>query len=62
MFMDDRIESLKIVDFGLAINTKGKTVYGKCGTPGYISPEALNGKAYNCVADMFSAGSILYFM
>jgi len=31
-----------------------------CGTPGYISPEALQNKGFNTKSDLFSVGSILY--
>jgi calcium-dependent protein kinase len=33
-----------------------------CGTPGYISPEAILLKGYTTKSDIFSTGSILYSM
>ncbi len=35
------IESLKIIDFGLAIHLGKETKFSICGTPGYIAPEIL---------------------
>jgi len=63
MFKDPtRLDSVKIVDFGLsAICRKGK-LYNKCGSPGYVAPEMLNDEGYDCKADVFSAGVILYIM
>ena len=58
---------LVLVDFGFAIKTKDidkdnpKLAY--CvGTPGYVAPEMLRGHPYDCKADVFSAGSMLFLM
>lgn len=70
------IHSLKIVDFGLAINYKSmpylypkyiKQIYHRCGTPGYIAPEILKLSSkysgqYTPVCDMFSTGVIFYLL
>jgi len=54
---------LKIADFGLAtIMTPGKLEMQRCGSPGYVAPEVLNGKGYDTKADIFSAGVILYIL
>lgn len=51
--------SFKIIDFGLAAKFKCKLV-GRCGSPGYIAPEVIEGKEYDSKADVFSAGVIIY--
>lgn len=55
---------LKIADFGLAciLSEEEKKLYLRCGSPGYVSPELLNDKGYDCQADVFSAGVIMYVM
>ena len=41
---------LKIADFGLAtvIEDPTKKLYLRCGSPGYVAPELLQEKGYNC--------------
>lgn len=50
---------LKLVDFGTAKILKGRT-YTVLGTPHYMSPEVILGKGYNCLADYWSLGVMLY--
>lgn len=57
----DRAGYLKIIDFGLAKKSYGKT-YTICGTPHYIAPEVLQNKGYGQEADWFSFGVVLYEM
>lgn len=62
LFLDNNL-NLKIGDFGLSTvindNEKRKTV---CGTPNYIAPEVLFGKAggHSFEADIWSLGVIIY--
>lgn len=52
-----------IVDFGFATKVEDyKLLFTRCGTPGYVAPEVLNDFPYNCKADVFSAGIILYIL
>jgi len=54
---------LKIADFGLAAFVKpGELYYLRCGSPGYVAPELLDDKGYDCRADIFSAGVIMFVM
>jgi len=54
---------LKIADFGLATYMKkGEILTLRCGSPGYVSPELLDDRGYNCKADIFSIGVILYIL
>lgn len=54
----------RIIDFGLATRLDGpnQKLEKRCGSPGYVAPEILNDAGYNCEADVFSAGAILYMM
>lgn len=52
-----------IVDLGFATFEEDyRKLFIRCGTPGYVAPEVLNDKDYNCKADVFSAGVIFYMM
>ena len=48
-----------LVDFGLAapVGTSGV-----CGTPAFISPEAVTGQAVSPASDVYSAGALLYLL
>jgi calcium/calmodulin-dependent protein kinase I len=52
-----------IVDLGFATYVKDyNTLFTRCGTPGFVAPEVLHDKPYNCKADVFSIGVIFYIM
>ncbi|EGR32072.1 protein kinase domain protein [Ichthyophthirius multifiliis] len=62
----DKLDSLVIVDFGLAeIEDELPYLFNKCGTPGYVAPEIANYQeksenGYSGLCDVFSAGIIFY--
>jgi serine/threonine protein kinase len=59
--VDGDVQTLKLVDFGLAKNIdEGEEASGFCGTLGYIAPEIYEQKAYRFEVDMFAFGVILF--
>jgi serine/threonine protein kinase len=66
-FTDEEcIENIKIIDFGLANHQsefeKTHEMHGIAGTPNYIAPEIILGEKPSAKSDIFSIGSILYFL
>ena len=65
---DLRAVNFKICDFGLATYQDGASLYKRCGTPGYVSPEIVKSDPDDasfkatCKCDTFSAGVILYLL
>ena len=60
LVFDDR-GYLHLTDFGISQKIqKGKNIYDKSGTPGYISPEVLSNKPQTFSSDYFSVGVICY--
>lgn len=57
--MIDKSGYLKLIDFGLAKNTKDFS-YTIIGTPYYMAPEVILGRGYTQHCDYWSAGVILY--
>lgn len=54
---------LGIVDLGFATYEDDyRKLFVRCGTPGYVAPEILNDKEYDCKVDVYSAGIILYMI
>lgn len=52
-----------VVDLGFATFEKDyRKLFVRCGTPGYVAPEVLNDKDYNCKVDVYSAGIIFYII
>ena len=60
-------EVVKVLDFGIAKiadgDAEGLTKEGSvCGTPAFMSPEQVLGKPVTPASDIFSLGSIIYYM
>jgi calcium/calmodulin-dependent protein kinase I len=50
---------VKVADFGLASCSK-KPLKDKCGSPGFMAPEVLEGEEYDSKADVFSVGVVCF--
>ena len=60
--MEKNIETIKMIDFGLAKKyKKGEIMDDLVGSPYYVAPEVLEGEYTNQV-DMWSLGVVLYVM
>jgi serine/threonine protein kinase len=65
ILLESGLGRVKITDFGLArtANDASITQVGAIvGTPQYMAPEQARGETVDCRADLFSLGSVLYFM
>eukprot|EP01132_Coremiostelium_polycephalum_P009154 gene9154-11220_t len=62
LFLDES-KNVKLGDFGLAkILNESLYAHTFVGTPYYMSPEQINGKAYNNKSDIWSVGCLIYEM
>jgi serine/threonine-protein kinase len=68
---DDGADLLKVLDFGLARIGSDASASSPspltpegiiCGTPAFISPEAVSGERTDARSDLYSLGAVLYFM
>jgi serine/threonine-protein kinase len=65
-------DRLKVLDFGLARVLRGQATASSpspvtpegiiCGTPAFISPEAVSGEGLDARSDVYSLGAVLYFL
>ena len=60
---EDNDSEIKIADFGFVKKvTTPNSLTTQCGTPGYVSPEILEGVPYDTKSDMWSLGVIVYIL
>lgn len=64
LLMSEHSDSdIKLADFGFAKKAVDEEcLTTQCGTPGYVSPEILEGVRYGTKADMWSLGVIVYIL
>lgn len=62
LMYDSRTNSIKVIDFGLAVNHNEEV--SKAGTPGFVAPEILKNHGHKCQystnSDLYSLGIIYY--
>jgi serine/threonine protein kinase len=65
MLLEEKVDRLLISDFGLARTVDDATLTRTgivAGTPHYMSPEQADGEVVDQRSDLFSLGSVIYFM
>ena len=56
----DKLGNYKLGDFGSARRDNGTAMTQKAGTELYMAPEVMQGNHYDCRADLYSLGLVLY--
>ena len=58
----DKNNEVKVIDFGLSkhLGKNINTFKSRVGTPAYMAPEVILGNPYDCKADIWSLGVIMY--
>lgn len=59
---EDGSQSVKLADFGLAVEVGNDPLYSVCGTAFYVSPEMLNETGYDFKVDVWSTGVICFIL
>lgn len=59
---EDGSQSVKLADFGLAVQVDDQPLYNVCGTAFYVSPEMLNETGYSYKVDVWSTGVICFIL
>jgi len=59
---EDGSQSVKLADFGLAVEVGDSPLYSVCGTAFYVSPEMLNETGYDYKVDVWSMGVICFIL
>jgi serine/threonine protein kinase len=61
LITDYEVLMVCIADLGLAIHADDQqAIREKCGSPGYVDPDILNGRPFSTKSDIFSLGSLLF--
>lgn len=59
---EDGSQSVKLADFGLAVEVGDNPLYSVCGTAFYVSPEMLTETGYDYKVDVWSTGVICFIL
>ncbi len=60
MHITPNMLEIKLADFGFSIEKHMTEERERCGSPGYIAPEVIQGEMYDERSDIFSIGAIIY--
>ena len=57
-----KLDSIKLTDFGFSSTMEQGVLKTSLGTPGYTAPEVLRNQSYDSSVDMWSLGVIVYIL